>query len=101
MTQRLIRRNWRHSNFLKVGGLVCTQRPLLPSPVSDHFITGHPNLASPIADHWIFWTTGIADYVVIMANRGWLLSLLIMGYALITGGVIVRSARRRSKNAIE
>lgn len=54
------------------------------------FETGHPNLASRLADHWIFWTTGIADFVVIMANKVWILSLLLGGYVLIVLGVVFR-----------
>jgi len=52
--------------------------------------TGHPNLASSIADHWIFWTTGIADFVVITANKTWIFSLLIGGYLVILIGMIFR-----------
>lgn len=54
------------------------------------FETGHPNLASHLADHWIFWTTGIADFVVITANKAWILSLLIGGYLFIILGVVFR-----------
>lgn len=47
------------------------------------FETGHPNLASSLADHWIFWKTGIADFVVITANKSWLITLLLLGYVVI------------------
>lgn len=57
------------------------------------FETGHDNLASPIADHWIFWKTGIADFVVITANKSWLLTLLIAGFIFILIGVVVLSRR--------
>ncbi|GAB5517888.1 MAG: hypothetical protein RhofKO_01390 [Rhodothermales bacterium] len=57
------------------------------------FETGHPNLASSVADHWIFWTTGLADYVVIQANKNWLLTLLIGGYVLILIGAVTRWRR--------
>ncbi|MEM1094141.1 MAG: serine hydrolase domain-containing protein [Bacteroidota bacterium] len=60
------------------------------------FETGHPYLASHIADHWGFWTTGLADYVVIQANKTWMLSLLIGGYALIVIGGVVFWRRHRN-----
>jgi len=59
------------------------------------FETGHPNLATPIADHWIFWKTGIADFVVITANKSWLLTLLIAGFVVILIGVVVLARRAR------
>ncbi|MEM6646788.1 MAG: serine hydrolase domain-containing protein [Bacteroidota bacterium] len=58
------------------------------------FETGHPYLASHIADHRGFWTTGLADYVVIQANKTWMLSLLIGGYVLIMIGGVVFWRRR-------
>ena len=60
------------------------------------FETGHYDIASSISDHWIFWKTGIADFVVIMANRNWLLTLLIAGYLTILVGVYARMRRQRS-----
>ena len=62
------------------------------------FETGHPNLASSIADHWIFWKTGIADFVVINANKNWLLTLLLGGYVLIIILGIVRHRRAKTKD---
>lgn len=53
--------------------------------------TGHPNLASTIADHWVFWSTGIADFVVITSNRSWLLTLLALGIVAILAVVIWRA----------
>ncbi len=58
------------------------------------FETGHPNMASSISDHWIFWKTGIADFVVINANKNWLLTLLLAGYVLILVLVVVRAVRK-------
>ena len=54
------------------------------------FETGHPNLASRLADHWVFWTTGIADFVVITSNKNWIIFLLLSGYVLIVLGVVFR-----------
>ncbi|AFU69655.1 beta-lactamase class C AmpC-like protein [Psychroflexus torquis ATCC 700755] len=45
--------------------------------------TGNYNIASSIADEWIFWKAGIADYVVIMRNKSYILSLLLIGYAVV------------------
>lgn len=61
------------------------------------FVTGNYNFASRMADYWIFWTTGIADYVVMQANRNRLLTLLLIGFGVIlTGGVVLgRRWRRR------
>lgn len=59
------------------------------------FVTGNYNYASRIADFWIFWTTGIADFVVIQANKNWLLTLLFLGYTVIIAGGIMLSLRRR------
>lgn len=50
--------------------------------------TGHYDIASSMADEWLFWKAGIADYVVMQRNKPFLLSLLIMGYALILGAAI-------------
>ncbi|MFT5143836.1 MAG: CubicO group peptidase (beta-lactamase class C family) [Rhodothermales bacterium] len=61
--------------------------------------TGHPNIASSIADHWIFWKTGIADFVVITANKNWLLFLLLSGYATIICLTILSGRRRKSRAA--
>jgi len=52
------------------------------------FETGHRNIASRLADHWVFWKTGLADYVVIMANRTWLLTLLVLGYVVLIGATV-------------
>lgn len=59
------------------------------------FETGHHNLASSLADHWIFWTTGIADFVVITSNKNRLLTILILGYVVILGGLVYLAMRRR------
>ncbi len=45
--------------------------------------TGSRDIASSIADEWIFWKAGIADYVVMMRNKSYLLTLLITGYIII------------------
>ncbi len=65
------------------------------------FETGHPNLASSLADHWIFWTTGIADFVVITSNKNRLLTILLLGYAVILGGLVywAVSSRKGEKPA--
>lgn len=47
--------------------------------------TGNHDIASGIADEWLFWKAGIADYVVMMRNKNYLLTLLIFGYVLIIG----------------
>jgi len=60
------------------------------------FETGHAGIASTIADHWIFWKTGIADFVVIMDNKNWLLTLLFGGYFVILVGVFFRTRKKRS-----
>jgi len=60
------------------------------------FVTGNYNYASRMADYWIFWTTGIADFVVIQANKNWLLTLLLLGYTMIiAGGIMIRRRWRR------
>ncbi|NQV72449.1 serine hydrolase [bacterium] len=61
------------------------------------FETGHRELASVLSDHWIFWKTGIADYVVITANKRWLLSLLFGGYILILVLAFIRIRQRRNR----
>jgi CubicO group peptidase (beta-lactamase class C family) len=58
------------------------------------FETGHPNLSSRLADHWVFWTTGIADFVVITSNKRWIFFLLLSGYLLIVLGVVFRKRLR-------
>lgn len=45
--------------------------------------TGHHNLASSMADEWMFWKAGIADFVVMMRNKSYLLILLFSGYIMI------------------
>lgn len=45
--------------------------------------TGNHSLASSMADEWLFWQAGIADYVVIMRNKPYLMILLLVGYGAI------------------
>ncbi|MEM8488053.1 MAG: serine hydrolase domain-containing protein [Bacteroidota bacterium] len=59
------------------------------------FVTGNYNYASRMADYWIHWTTGIADFVVIMSNKNWLLTLLLAGYGVILVGGIVLARRKK------
>lgn len=47
------------------------------------FETGNHNIASNMADEWIFWKAGIADYVVMQRNKSYVLTLLVLGYAVI------------------
>lgn len=57
--------------------------------------TGNPSIASILADHWIFWKTGIADYVVFMANKNRLLTLLLLGYAALIGASLYWIRKQR------
>ncbi len=45
--------------------------------------TGSYDIASSTADEWLFWKVRIADYVVIMRNKTYLLTLLLTGYIAI------------------
>jgi hypothetical protein len=45
--------------------------------------TGNYNMPLSIAGEWIFWKARIADYVVMMRNKPYLITLLIIGYFLI------------------
>jgi len=58
---------------------------------------GSHNIASNLADEWLFWKAGIADYVVIQRNKGYLLTLLAIGYLAIAVLFIV-VIRRKNKN---
>ena len=58
--------------------------------------TGNYNIASSIADEWIFWKAGIADYVVIMRNKSYILSLLLIGYAVVIS-LSIFIIRKRNK----
>lgn len=60
--------------------------------------TGNHNIASSIADEWIFWKAGIADYVVIMRNKSFILSLLLIGYAIVIGlSVFIIRKKKKQK----
>ncbi|MBL4664209.1 MAG: serine hydrolase [Flavobacteriaceae bacterium] len=58
---------------------------------------GSHDIASSLADEWIFWKAGIADYVVIMRNKTYLIVLLIIGY-LIIAALAIFIIRRKNKN---
>lgn len=45
--------------------------------------TGNHNLASNLADEWLFVQAGIADYVVIMRNKSYLIKLFVGGVLVI------------------
>lgn len=45
--------------------------------------SGSYDIASNMADEWIFWKAGIADYVVMTRNKPFVLTLLVVGYAVI------------------
>ena len=45
--------------------------------------SGNHDIASSIADEWLFWKAGIADYVVMMRNKSYILTLLVVGYLFI------------------
>lgn len=55
---------------------------------------GSHGFASSMADEWLFWKAGIADYVVMMRNKNYILTLLIMGYILIVG-LAIYSIRKK------
>jgi CubicO group peptidase (beta-lactamase class C family) len=59
--------------------------------------TGSYNLASSIADEWIFWKTGIADYVVMMRNKSYVLTLLITGCIIIILFSVFMIRRKNNK----
>lgn len=61
--------------------------------------TGNHNMASSIADEWIFWKAGIADYVVMMRNKSYILTLLISGY-LITILLSIFIIKKKNKQRI-
>jgi CubicO group peptidase (beta-lactamase class C family) len=65
--------------------------------------TGNHSIASGISDEWIFWKAGIADYVVIQRNKSYLLTLLIIGYVLITVSsiLIIRKKNKQRKTTVD
>lgn len=44
---------------------------------------GSPNIASGIADEWLFVKAGIADFVVIQRNMGYLITIFAVGYLIL------------------
>ncbi|MCX2745497.1 serine hydrolase [Mangrovivirga sp. M17] len=52
------------------------------------FETGNYSYASVLADEWMFREAGIADRVVMERNMPFIITLLIIGYLLITMGAI-------------
>lgn len=44
------------------------------------FESGNGGFSSWLGDQWIFWKTGITQYSVIIENKNWIISLLILGY---------------------
>ena len=63
---------------------------------------GSHDIASSLADEWIFWKAGIADYVVIHRNKTYLITLLLIGYFLITVSaiLIIRNKNRQLKTDV-
>ncbi len=63
---------------------------------------GNHNIASSIADEWIFWKVGIADYVVMMRNKSYVLTLLIIGYLIIISLSIfgIRKINKHQKKTV-
>ncbi len=59
--------------------------------------TGNHNLASSLGDEWLFWKADIADYVVMMRNKSYLLTLLIIGYVLIIVAAIFIIRKKNNK----
>lgn len=57
--------------------------------------TGNFSIASNIADEWLFTEAGIADFVVLMRNKSYLLTLGIIGNLLIILGSIVLYRRKK------
>lgn len=61
---------------------------------------GSHSIASNLADEWLFWKAGIADYVVIQRNKGYLFSLLGAGYLAIAVLFIVVIRKKKNKNTV-
>ncbi len=59
---------------------------------------GNHSIASSLSDEWIFWKVGIADYVVMMRNKSYILTLLVIGSLLIISSSIF--IFRRKKTAV-
>ena len=60
--------------------------------------TGNYNIASAIADEWIFCKAGIADYVVIMRNKNYLIKLFIGGVLVILALAFFFIRRKNSRS---
>ncbi|MFT6357275.1 MAG: CubicO group peptidase (beta-lactamase class C family) [Paraglaciecola sp.] len=56
--------------------------------------TGNHSLASNIADEWLFEQAGIADYVVIMRNKPYLIKLYLSGILLIMASLYFIKRRK-------
>lgn len=58
--------------------------------------TGHWNIASSTADEWLFWTAGVADYVVMQRNKPFVLTLWAGGalFILIASRFLIRKPKQ-------
>ncbi|MEL7122930.1 MAG: serine hydrolase [Bacteroidota bacterium] len=61
--------------------------------------TGNYNMASSLADEWMFWTAGIADYVVMQRNIPYLVTLFVVGCIVIftIAILIIRNKNKKRK----